>query len=136
MNNMLEEVKMLLNLTDDSKDNLINYYLNKVDIMVRDYCNIPTDEELNTPLQDFIIFKVAAIVGSGMNFGTGSASASGVDSSAKVKSISRGDTTITFGDRGVGVTENGYSTTLYFNKDEKSTLNRQRRFKFCSNKTF
>ena len=37
---MLENIKLILNITDDSQDNLILLYLAKVETMVVDYCNV------------------------------------------------------------------------------------------------
>ena len=37
---MLENIKLILNLTDYEHDNLILLYLAKVETMVVDYCNV------------------------------------------------------------------------------------------------
>ena len=48
---MLENIKILLNITDDKHDNLILLYLAKVETMVVDYCNV---NELSKGLESFI----------------------------------------------------------------------------------
>ena len=48
---MLENIKLILNITDDSQDNLILLYLAKVETMVVDYCNV---NELTEGLESFI----------------------------------------------------------------------------------
>ena len=37
---MLENIKLILNITDDKHDNMILLYLSKIEALVIDYCNI------------------------------------------------------------------------------------------------
>ena len=37
---MLENIKLLLNITDDKHDNMILLYLDKIYTIVLDYCNV------------------------------------------------------------------------------------------------
>ena len=48
---MLENIKLILNITDDKHDNLILLYLAKVETMVVDYCNV---NEFTGVLESFI----------------------------------------------------------------------------------
>ena len=56
---MLENIKLILNITDDSQDNLILLYLAKVETIVIDYCNV---NELTEGLESFIEDKVVSIM--------------------------------------------------------------------------
>ncbi|MEA5008235.1 phage head-tail connector protein [Clostridium tyrobutyricum] len=80
---MLENVKMLLGIADDdtSKDKLINYYINTITTKVLKHCKIV---ELIPELNQFIENKVFSIMKS-------------IDNTASdVKSVQRGDTTISY----------------------------------------
>lgn len=82
---MFENIKLMLELKDDSLDHLINLYINKLTITVLDYCKL---NSLTLTLESFIEDKVYNILKpkvSGGNQNTG-----------EVKSVSRGDTTITY----------------------------------------
>ena len=48
---MLENIKLLLNITDDKYDNIILLYLSKVETIVLDYCNV---NELSLGLECFV----------------------------------------------------------------------------------
>ena len=135
---MLDEVKLLLNLTDNSKDHLINFYIKKITAAVIDYCNLKEGAELSTPLLDFITFKVAQIVGGNMTFSSGGSNANGETevSQGVIKSISRGDVSITYDNNvtssdGIQTSTSGYSSSLTFSKEEKQILNKHRRIRFC-----
>ena len=56
---MLENIKLILNITDNKHDNMILLYLSKVEAMVLDYCNV---NELSRGLESFIEDKVASIM--------------------------------------------------------------------------
>ena len=82
---MLENIKLLLNITDDKHDNIISLYLSKVEIIVLDYCNV---NELCLGLQSFIEDKVVSIMKPLVTGGT--------QNTVEIKSISRGDTKIEY----------------------------------------
>ena len=82
---MLENIKLILNITDDKHDNLILLYLSKVEAMVLDYCNV---NELNLGLTSFIEDKVVSIMKPIVTGGT--------QNTGEIKSISRGDTKIDY----------------------------------------
>ena len=82
---MLENIKLILNITDDKHDNMILLYLSKVESMVLSYCNI---NELSRGLESFIEDKVVSIV---KPIITGS-----IQNSGEIKSITRGDTRIEY----------------------------------------
>ena len=106
---MLENIKLILNITDDKHDNLILLYLAKVETMVVDYCNV---NELTGGLESFIEDKVVSIMKPLVTGGT------------EIKSISRGDTKIEYnvGDV-VASTSNGASLT----SSDKEFLKQYRR---------
>ena len=81
---MLENIKMLLGIAGDdtSKDNLINYYINSITTKVLKYCKL---DKLSPELNQFIEIKVASIIKATSN-------------NPNVKSIARGDTTISYSD--------------------------------------
>ena len=76
---MLENIKLILNITDDSHDDLILLFLAKVETMVVDYCNV---NELTEGLESFIEDKVVSIMNLTITGG--------------IKSVSRGDTRIEY----------------------------------------
>ena len=82
---MLENIKLILNITDEKHDNMILLYLSKVETMVVDYCNV---NELSLGLQGFIEDKVVSIMKPIVTGGT--------QNTGKIKSISRGDTKIEY----------------------------------------
>jgi len=61
---MLENIKMLLDITDDSKDNLINYY---IDLCVQTLLNMLKLEDLPEQLNTVIERKVVQLMQSGLD---------------------------------------------------------------------
>ena len=82
---MLENIKLLLNITDDKHDNMILLYLDKISTIVLDYCNV---NELSRGLESFIEDKVVSIMKPLVTGGT--------QNTGEIKSISRGDTKIEY----------------------------------------
>ena len=82
---MLENIKLLLNITDDKHDNIILLYISKVETMVVYYCNV---NELCSGLGSFIEDKVVSIMKPLVTGGT--------QNTGEIKSISRGDTKIEY----------------------------------------
>ena len=82
---MLENIKLILNITDDKHDNMILLYLDKISIMVLDYWNV---NELCLGLESFIEDKVVSIMKPVVTGGT--------QNTGEIKSISRGDTKIEY----------------------------------------
>lgn len=110
---MLENIKLILNLTDDKYDQLIMLYLAKVETMVVDYCNV---NELTEGLISFIEDKVISIM---KPLTTG-----GTQNTSEIKSISRGDTKIEYNVGDVTVsTSNGATLT----SSDKEFLKQYRR---------
>lgn len=98
---MLENIKMILGITDNSKDNLLTYYIMSIERKILNYCNII---ELPSELQPVIVDKVVGLM-SGSN---------------EVKSVTRGDTKIDY----------NIVNKSYLLDDVKAQLNRFRRVKF------
>ena len=56
---MFENIKLLLNITDNKHDNIILLYLDKISTIVLDYCNV---NELSLGLERFVEDKVISIM--------------------------------------------------------------------------
>ena len=110
---MLENIKLLLNITDNKHDNVILLYLDKVEAMVRDYCNV---NGLCLGLQSFIEDKVVSIMKPLVTGGT--------QNTSEIKSISRGDTKIEYNvGEAVQTSSNGANLT----DSDKKILNTYRK---------
>ena len=110
---MLENIKLLLNITDNKHDNMILLYLDKVEAIVRDYCNV---NGLCLGLQSFIEDKVVSIMNPLV---TG-----GAQNTCEIKSISRGDTKIEYNvGEAVQTSSNGANLT----DSDKKILNTYRK---------
>ena len=110
---MLENIKLILNITDNSQDNLILLYLAKVETMVVDYCNV---NELSKGLESFIEDKVVSIMKPTVTGGT--------QNTGEIKSISRGDTKIEYN---VGEAVQTSSTGVGLTDSDKKILNTYRK---------
>ena len=110
---MLENIKLLLNITDDKHDNMILLYISKVEAMVLDYCNV---NELCLGLQLFIEDKVVSIMKPIVTGGT--------QNTGEIKSISRGDTKIEYN---VGEAIQTSSNTVNLTDSDKKILNTYRK---------
>ena len=98
---MLENIKLILNITDNKHDNMILLYLSKIEAIVIDYCNI---NELCLGLQSFIEDKVVSIMKPLVTGGT--------QNTGEIKSISRGDTKIEYNvGEAVQTSSNGITLT-------------------------
>ena len=113
---MFENIKLILNITDDSQDNLKLLYLAKVETMVVDYCNV---NELTGGLESFIEDKVVSIMKPLVTGGT--------QNTGEIKSISRGDTKIEYN---VGEAIQTSSNTVNLTDSDKKILNTYRRARY------
>ena len=110
---MLENIKLLLNITDDKYDSKILLYISKLEILVLDYCNV---NELSLGLQSFIEDKVVSIMKPIVTGGT--------QNTGEIKSISRGDTKIEYNvGEAIQTSSNGVNLT----NSDKQTLNTYRK---------
>ena len=110
---MLENIKLILNITDNKHDNMILLYLSKIEAIVLDYCNI---NELCLGLQSFIEDKVVSIMKPLVTGGT--------QNTGEIKSISRGDTKIEYNiGEAVQTSSNGINLT----DSDKKILNTYRK---------
>lgn len=91
---MLENIKLILNISDDKYDAMIMLYLAKVETMVVEYCNV---NELTEGLKSFIEDKVVSIMRNLINSST--------KNTGEIKSVTRGDTKIDYNvtDKSIGV---------------------------------
>ena len=113
---MLENIKLLLNITDDKHDNIILLYLDKISTMVVDYCNV---NELCLGLESFIEDKVVSIMKPSVTGGT--------QNTGEIKSISRGDTKIEYN---VGEAVQTSSNSISLTDSDKKILNTYRRARY------
>ena len=104
---MLENIKLILDITEDSQDKLILLYIDKITNNILSYCNI---NELNPALEGFIEDKVINI----MKIKLGKMG---------VKSINRGDTSITYN----VASASEYSNSPNLTESEKKFLNTYRK---------
>ena len=110
---MLENIKLILNITDNKHDNMILLYLSKIEAIVIDYCNV---NELCLGLQSFIEDKVVSIMKPIVSGGT--------QNTGEIKSISRGDTKIEYNvGEAIQTSSNGVSLT----DSDKKILNTYRK---------
>jgi hypothetical protein len=87
---MIENIKMLLNIADDKKDNIINYWIGFYTKMVLKYCHITSlNPDIEALIEQVIIERMGGI---------GSGGTATVPVGDNVKSISRGDYSITYKD--------------------------------------
>ena len=98
---MLENIKLLLNITDNKHDNMILLYLDKISTIVLNYCNV---NELSKGLEGFVEDKVVSIMKPIVTGGT--------QNTGEIKSISRGDTKIEYNvSEAVQTSSNGINLT-------------------------
>ena len=104
---MLENIKLILNITDNEQDNLIILYIDKVINNILYYCNI---NELNPALESFVEDKVINIIKIKLG-------------KMEVKSVNRGDTSITYN----VASASEYSNSPNLTESEKKFLNTYRK---------
>ena len=110
---MLENIKLILNITDNKHDNMILLYLSKIEAIVIDYCNV---NELSRGLESFIEDKVVSIMKPLVTGGT--------QNTGEIKSISRGDTKIEYN---VGEAVQTSSNSVNLTDSDKKILNTYRK---------
>lgn len=115
---MLENIKMLLDLEDNSKDKLILFYIDRFTKLVLSYCNI---EELNEVLEGFIEDKVINIIGPKVSPMSGQTT-----NNQNIKSISRGDTKIEYN---VGEATSEAMNEVSLTTNDKKILNQFRKLR-------
>ena len=98
---MLENIKLILNITDNKHDGKILLYLDKISTAVLDHCNV---KELNRGLESFVEDKVVSIMKPTITGGT--------QNTGEIKSVSRGDTKIEYNvGEAVQTSSNGVNLT-------------------------
>lgn len=124
---MLETIKMLNGIKDNTKDLLINFYIKEVTKVVLDFCN---RTDLNDALESFITFKVSAIIKATSS--TDDTNGTNSAQSGLIQSIHRGDTTITYA-TGANTTvdaNSDFSPSVMLSANEKRQLTKHRKLKF------
>ena len=110
---MFENIKLMLDITDNKHDGKILLYLDKISTAVLDHCNA---KELNRGLESFVEDKVVSIMKPLVTGGT--------QNTGEIKSISRGDTKIEYNvGEAVVATSNGATLT----SSDKEFLKQYRR---------
>lgn len=107
---MLENIKLLLGLNDDSKDQIILYYIDKVSDEILNYCNL---EDLPSKLEWIVESKIYGILKSQFS----------PQSTGEVKAVTRGDTRIEYN---VATAE---SSDITLSNSEKMQCNAFRRLR-------
>ena len=108
---MLDEIKLIVGISDNSKDNLIDYYINSITNDVKNYCNLST---IPSQLEMFVKKKVVSILRYELNEYKG------------IKSISEGDTKLE-----VAIENNGAESLVYsLNDNNRKELRNFRKVKF------
>ncbi|AZV57930.1 phage head-tail connector protein [Clostridium sp. AWRP] len=107
---MLENIKDILEIQDDSKDKIISEYIEKVTQKVLNYCNI---KSLPKKLEEFVEDKVISIIQYKLKN----------SNNKEVKSIQRGDTRIEY----EASSEKDERILLSFEADEMRELNNFRK---------
>lgn len=127
---MLNNIKFLLNIKNDSLDELIALLINKTMLNVLTYCNIT---ELNPTLESFIENKVTYLLKDVLSkrLNIGASEEEIIEVEKDVKTISRGDTSITYN---TGTNTNDDSRALLeamdLTKEDKIFLNQFRKLRF------
>lgn len=131
---MLDNIKLLLNITNTTQDNLINLLINKATISVLSYCNRST---LNPSLENFIENKIVVILKDVFSLQNSVASSTGSGSTtidAPIKSITRGDTkmeyAVTDAESNKGSSTLNILDALNLTEQDKMYLNRYRKLRF------
>lgn len=89
---MLENIKMLLGITDTSKDTLINYWIDYYAKMVLKYCHLSyLDGDLQSIVEQMVVARLGGLA---LDKNTGATD----QAPQGVKSITRGDYSITYKD--------------------------------------
>jgi hypothetical protein len=83
---MLDQIKLLLGISDDSKDGILNYLINAVTVLVKKYCHLSdvSSTNLQNIIIDFIVDRYRS-----KQYGKS-------DAPQIVSSISEGDTKVSF----------------------------------------
>lgn len=104
---MLDNIKIMLELTDNKYDDMIMLYLSKVETVVVAYCNIKSiDDSLKSFIEDKVVNIMKVRLGK-----------------MDVKSINRGDTSITYN----VASASEYSNSPNLTESEKKFLNTYRK---------
>lgn len=118
---LLDRVKFIMKITDDSRDAEIQYYLDEVTTSVLAYCN---KDILEKEMESLVVNKVATMIGGNFSFSQGS-----TESNRKIASISRGGMSITYADSTTEGGNSGYSNSLMLSEEEKKILKKYRRIR-------
>ena len=113
---MLENIKLMLNISDDKYNNIIELYISKIENSILEYCNI---NELTLGLESFIEDKIVSIMKPIVTGGT--------QNTGEIKSISRGDTKIEYN---VGEAIQASSNGVNLTDSDKKILNTYRRARY------
>ncbi len=118
---LLDRVKFIMKITDDSRDAEIQYCIDEITTSVLAYCNQIT---LEKEMESFVVNKVATMIGCNFSF-----SKCSTESNRKIASISRGGMSITYADSKNEGGESGYSNSLILSEEEKKILKKYRRLR-------
>ena len=86
---MLEKMKMLLGITGNEKDGLLQFVLDTVTDMVKNYCHMSIDEAIPAQLENVVV-RMAVDMWRAEGYGNET------NGNAEVTSVKRGDVTTSF----------------------------------------
>jgi len=86
---MLEKLKLLLGITGNEKDGLLQFVLDTVTDMVKNYCHMAIDEAIPAQLENVVV-RMAVDMWRAEGYGNET------NSNAEVTSVKRGDVTTSF----------------------------------------
>ncbi|HBF7081823.1 TPA: phage head-tail connector protein [Clostridioides difficile] len=116
---MLDNIKLILNLKDDTYDSLIELYIKKYTNLVLAYCNIETlNSTLENIIEDKVIVKLKETI----------SSSSDVIGNNKISSVSRGGYSVTFNVATAKTTDELMEIKL--SQKDKNILNNFRKVKW------
>lgn len=108
---MLDEIKLIVGISDNYKDTLIDYHINSITNDVKNYCNLSA---IPSQLETFVKKKVVSILKYELNEYKG------------IKSIFEGDTKLE-----VAIENNGAESLVYsLNDNDRKELRNFRKVKF------
>ena len=113
---MLEKLKMLLGITDDSKDGILNFALEYAQDFAKNYCNI----EAIPQGAETLIVRMAADLYRSEGYGQG-------EKPQTAKSVRRGDVTVDYGNASATAAISGEKSVL---DDYRTQLNAFRRLRW------
>ena len=129
---MIEDIKFALDIENDKYDKKIAYYIRKVSKRILNYCNIESVLETPSIFDELIESKVTGLIENLLSTEETSTDAVNQEllkNQGAIKSVSRGDTTITYNYDSISSSQINTDSILDFTSEEKMFLNKHRKLK-------